>query len=55
VTYPTKVAAVTREDVQRAAQKYINLENLQIVAVGNAAMIDKVLRQYGPVQKYEEK
>jgi zinc protease len=55
VTYPNKVAAVTREDVQRAARKYINLENLQIIAVGDASKINKILEQYGPVRTDEPK
>jgi hypothetical protein len=35
-TYPQKVAAITAEDVQRVAQKYLDLGHLQVVAVGDA-------------------
>ena len=36
-TYPEKIAAVTADDVLRIAKKYINPENAQIVAVGDAS------------------
>ena len=32
-TYPQKVSAITAQDVQKAAQKYIDLGHLQVVAV----------------------
>ena len=51
-TYPAKVMAVTAADVQRVAQKYIPLDNLQIVAVGDAGKIRDVLKKYGPVEEY---
>ena len=49
-TYPQKVAAVTIEDVQRVAQKYVDLQHLQVVAVGDAAKIREVLTKYGAVE-----
>src|SRR5262249_55323891 len=52
-TYPQKVAAVTAEDVQQIAQKYVDLGHLQIVAVGDAAQIKDVLAKYGDVQVYD--
>ena len=36
-TYPQKVEAITADDVQRVAQKYIDLNHLQIVAGGDAS------------------
>jgi zinc protease len=52
-TYPAKISAVTAEDVQRVARKYVTLENLQIVAVGDAAKIRPVLEKYGKVTMYD--
>lgn len=48
--YPQKVAAITAEDVQRVAQKYIDLEHLQVVAVGDATKARDVLSKYGKVE-----
>lgn len=50
--YPQRIADVTSEDVQRAAQKYLDLSNLQIVAVGDAAKIRDVLEKYGTLRQY---
>ncbi|QCR23884.1 insulinase family protein [Pontibacter sp. SGAir0037] len=44
--YLKKVAAVTTADVQRVAQKYVNPEQLYIVAVGNAAEIADKLKSF---------
>jgi zinc protease len=52
-TYPQKVAAITAADVQRVAQKYIDLDHLQIVAVGDASKARDVLMKYGKVQVYD--
>lgn len=52
-TFPQKVAAITDEDVRRAAQKYVDLSHLQIVAVGDAATIRDVLAKYGTVEVYD--
>lgn len=52
-TYPQKVEAITVEDVQRAAQKYIDLNHLQIVAVGDASKMRDVLAKFGTVQEYD--
>ena len=51
-TYPQKVSAITAADVQRAAQNYVSLQNLQIVAVGDAAIAREVLAKYGTVEVY---
>ena len=52
-TYPQKVAAITADDVQRVAQKYIDLGHLQVVAVGDAAKARDVLAKYGKVEVFD--
>ena len=52
-TYPQKVSAITAADVQRAAQTYIDLGHLQVVAVGDASKARDVLAKYGKVQLYD--
>ena len=47
--YPEKVMAVTAEDVQRVAKKYVPYENVQIIAVGDVAKIKDLLGKFGPV------
>jgi predicted Zn-dependent peptidase len=52
-TYPQNVMAITAEDVQRVAQKYIDLGHLQVVAVGDATKAREVLGKYGKVELYD--
>jgi zinc protease len=52
-TYPQKVSAITAQDVQKAAQKYIDLGHLQVVAVGDAAKARDILAKYGKVELYD--
>jgi predicted Zn-dependent peptidase len=52
-TYPQKVAAITPADVQRAAQKYLDMGHLQVVAVGDDAKAREILTKYGKVQLYD--
>lgn len=52
-TYPQRVAAVTAEDIQRVAQKYIDLQHIQIVAVGDATKARAVLAKYGKVEVFD--
>jgi len=52
-TYPVKVMAVTAEDIERVARKYINPENVQIVAVGDSSKVKPVFEKYGPVEVYD--
>ena len=47
--YPRKVSAVTADDVRRVAQKYVPLDNIQIIAVGDAVKITELLKKFGPV------
>jgi zinc protease len=46
--YPAAVQAVTKQDVQRVAKKYIR--NLQIVAVGEKATVTEALSPFGEVE-----
>jgi predicted Zn-dependent peptidase len=52
-TYPQKVSAITADDVQRVAQKYLDLGHLQVVAVGDAAKAREVLSKYGKVEVFD--
>jgi predicted Zn-dependent peptidase len=52
-TYPQRVEAITAEDVQRIAQKYVDLNHLQIVAVGDASKTRAVLAKFGTVEEYD--
>ena len=51
--YPQQVEAITADDVQRVAQKYIDLNHLQIVAVGDAAKTREVLAKFGTVEEFD--
>jgi predicted Zn-dependent peptidase len=52
-TYPEKIAAVTAEDVQRVARKYIPLDNIQIIVVGDASKIKTALAKFGPLEEWD--
>jgi len=52
-TYPQKVSAITADDVQRVAQKYMDMSHLQVVAVGDAAKTREILSHYGTVQVFD--
>lgn len=47
--YPEKVMAVTADDVQRVAKKYVPYDNVQIIAVGDASKIKDLLAKFGPL------
>ena len=51
--YPQMIAAVTAGDVQRVARKYIDLDHLQIITVGDAEKIRDVLKKYGTVEAFD--
>ena len=51
--YPQKVAAITADDVQRVARKYLDLEHLQIIAVGDASKTRDVLSKFGQVEVFD--
>jgi zinc protease len=48
--YPAQIVAISADDVQRVARKYINPATMQVVAVGDAGKIKSVLEKYGPVE-----
>ena len=48
--YPKEIAKVTSEKIQEVAKKYVTLEHLQIVCVGDARETEKALQKYGPVE-----
>ena len=50
--YPERIAAVTQAQVQEAARKYLALDRLQIVAVGDPKIGDS-LKQFGTVETYD--
>ncbi len=50
---PEEVAKVTPDIVQRMARKYVDLDHLQVVCVGDGAAIRDVLTRYGPVEVYD--
>jgi zinc protease len=52
-TYPQKIAAVTPEEAQRVARKYLDLDKLQIIVVGDAKTIAGTLKQFGKVEVYD--
>ena len=45
--------AVSADDVQRVARKYLNPNSLQVVAVGDADKIKPILEQYGKVEVFD--
>ena len=45
--------AITKEQVQAAAVKYLDPARLQIVAVGDGKRIGEGLRQFGAVEVYD--
>jgi zinc protease len=50
-TYTDKVAAITAEEVQRVAKKHVPYDDVQIIAVGDAAKIGELLKKFGPVEE----
>ncbi len=53
-TYTDKIMAITAEDVQRVAKKYVPYDNVQIIAVGDGAKIRELLKKFGPVEEVAE-
>ena len=51
--YPERLMAITREQVQAAAVKYLDPARLQIVAVGDGAKIAEGLKQFGALEVYD--
>ena len=48
-TYVQRVAAVTPQDVQRLAQKYIQDDKATIVVVGDRKVIEEQIKPYGTI------
>ena len=53
-SYPAKIMAVTANDVQRVARKYLNPDTMQLVVVGDASRIKPMLEPYGSVETYDD-
>jgi zinc protease len=51
--YPDRIMAVTQEQVQAAARKYLDASRLQIVAVGDGSKVADALRLFGPIESYD--
>jgi predicted Zn-dependent peptidase len=51
--YPERIMAITREQVQAAAKKYLDPARVQIVAVGDGAKIGESLKKFGTVEVYD--
>lgn len=47
--YAEKIAALTAEDLQKVAQKYLASARLQVVAVGDARKVKPMLEKFGAV------
>jgi predicted Zn-dependent peptidase len=47
------IAAVTAADVQRVAQKYIPLDDIVIIAVGDSARVRPLLAAFGTLEKWD--
>jgi len=52
-SYAGRIMAVTASDVQRVARKYLKLDTLQVVAVGDADKIKPALEKYGKVEIFD--
>jgi predicted Zn-dependent peptidase len=51
--YPAQISAVSADDVQNVARKYVDPANMQVVGVGDAKKIAPVLQKYGPVKVFD--
>jgi predicted Zn-dependent peptidase len=51
--YPERLMAITKEQVQAAAVKYLDPARLQIVAVGDGSKIAEGLKQFGALEVYD--
>lgn len=53
-TYLKRVAAVTFQDVRRAAQQYLDPDHMLVAVVGAAKDVREKLGKFGPVTMYDE-
>jgi zinc protease len=51
--YPEEVAKVSPQVVKETARKYIDLDHLQVVCVGNGKQIKDVLKKYGTLEVHD--
>ncbi len=51
--YPAQVSAVSADDVQTVAKKYVDPATMQVVGVGDAKKIAPILQKYGPVKVFD--
>jgi predicted Zn-dependent peptidase len=51
--YPEQIAKVSPEVVEQTAKKYVDLDHLQIVCVGDGKQIKDILEKYGPLEAYD--
>ncbi len=51
--YPDQVAKLDADAVQRTARKYIDLDHLQLVVVGDAKQVREAVEKYGTVQMFD--
>jgi len=52
-TYLQRLNALTVEDINRAAEKYLKPENMYITVVGNGAVIKDGLSQFGEIKQFD--
>jgi zinc protease len=52
-TYLQRLNALTVEDINRAAQKYLKPENMYITVVGNGSVIRDGLSQFGEIKQFD--
>ena len=51
--YPERIVAVTPQQVQVAAKKYLDPARLQIIAVGEGEKVRAALKGFGPFEEYD--
>jgi zinc protease len=51
--YPERIMAITQDQVQAMAKKYLDPKRLQIIAVGDRAVAEEVLKKLGRLQVFD--
>jgi zinc protease len=51
--YPERIMAITKEQIQTVARRYLNQDRLQVVVVGDPARALDPLKKLGPVESYD--
>lgn len=51
--YPERIMAITQDDVKAMAVKYLDPKKLQIIAVGDRAAAEEVLKKLGRLQVFD--